>query len=331
MTEGEDFARISDQYRTELLAHCYRMLGSIHDAEDLVQETYLRAWRAYGAFEGRASLRTWLYRIATNVCLTALEHRDRRLLPSGLGAPTDNPEAALAPTPPEMFWLQPVPDTLLGARPSDPATIVADRGSFRLALIAALQCLPARQRAVLILRDVLAMPAVEVAELLGTSVPAVKSALQRARGQLDRLAPAEDEVSDEVNPDQQELLDRYVSAFETANIKALLELLTDDAVAEMPPSPSWFAGREAVTRFFAVQVLTEAGRYRLARTSANTQPAFGLYRLGADGEYHAHSVTVLTLAGDRISKISGFLDPGLFGPFGLAPTFGEQRAAEVTA
>ncbi|WP_371483254.1 sigma-70 family RNA polymerase sigma factor [Kitasatospora sp. NBC_00315] len=329
MTEREDFARVHDRYRTELLAHCYRMLGSIHDAEDLVQETYLRAWRSYETFEGRSSLRTWLYRIATNVCLTALEHRDRRLLPTGLGTPAA-PETPLVPPTPEIGWLQPAPDALLGPRHGDPATIVATRSSFRLAMIAALQFLPARQRAVLILRDVLAMPAGEVADLLGTSVPAVKSALQRARGQLERLAPAEEEVRDSVASEQRELLDRYVTAFENTDIKLLLELLTDDAVAEMPPYPSWFAGREEVARFFAAQVLVEPGRYRLAPVRANGQPAFALYRRGDDGGHHPHSITVLTLAGGRISRISGFLDPGLFGPFGLAPTYAEQVAAAAT-
>ncbi|MFJ9521754.1 sigma-70 family RNA polymerase sigma factor [Kitasatospora sp. NPDC101801] len=328
MTPGEDFARISNRYRTELLAHCYRMLGSIHDAEDLVQETYLRAWRSYHAFEGRSSLRTWLYRIATNACLTALEHRDRRQLPAGLGGPNDRPSTPLAPPVPEFGWLQPAPDALLGAPAADPAAVAAARGSLRLALIAALQCLPPRQRAVLILRDVLAMPTGEVAELLGTSVPAVKSALQRARGQLERLAPAEDDITDPVSPDQRELLDSYQLAFENADIKALLALLTDDAVAEMPPYPSWFRGRRTVARFFAAQVLTAPGLYRLTPTRANGRPAFGLYRLGPDGRHHAHSVTVLALAGDRIARISGFLDPALFRPFGLAATHDEQLTAE---
>ncbi|GAA1138844.1 sigma-70 family RNA polymerase sigma factor [Kitasatospora gansuensis] len=323
----EDFEQISDQYRTELLAHCYRMVGSIHDAEDLVQETYLRAWRSYHAFEGRSSLRTWLYRIATNTCLTALERRDRRQLPSGLAGPNERPRTPLAPALPEFPWLQPAPDALRGAPPADPAAIVAARGSLRLALIAALQCLPPRQRAVLILRDVLAMPAGEVADLLGTSVPAVKSGLQRARGQLERLAPAEDEVTDAVAPDQRELLDGYLHAFENADIKALLALLTDDAVAEMPPYPTWFRGRETVARFFASQVLTTPGQYRLTPTRANGQPAFGLYRLGPDGRHHAHSVTVLTLAGNRIARISGFLDPTLFRPFGLEPVHDPQEAA----
>ncbi|WP_435057939.1 sigma-70 family RNA polymerase sigma factor [Streptomyces sp. bgisy060] len=329
MTEKEDFTHVLSQYRTELFAHCYRMAGSIHDAEDLVQETLLRAWRSYGTFEGRASVRTWLYRIATNVCLSALEHRDRRLLPTGLGTPHADPEAPLATSMTEVPWIQPVPSALLGAPADDPAAVVVHRASCRLALIAALQWLPPRQRAVLLLRDVLAMSAGEVADLLGTSVPAVKSALQRARAQLQRLAPVEDDVTDTVTPDQQHLLERYMRAFEDTDVHALLELLTKDAVAEMPPLPCWFTGREAIVRFFGTHVLTTRGRYRLVPTSANGQPAFALYRRGSDGLHHGHSVTVLTLAGHKISRISGFLDADLLDSFGLARTYGAQRSRRV--
>ncbi|NML50993.1 sigma-70 family RNA polymerase sigma factor [Streptomyces sp. R302] len=322
MTREADFESVSDNHRTELFAHCYRMMGSVHDAEDLVQETFLRAWRSYGTFEGRSSLRTWLYRIATNVCLSALEHRDRRLLPTGLGTEYADPASPLAAALPEVPWLEPAPDLLLGVAADDPATVVAHRASCRLALVAALQWLPPRQRAVLLLRDVLAMPAGEVADLLGTSVAAVKSALQRARSQMEQLAPAEDKVTECLTPDQQHLLDRYAKAFENADVQTLLELLTQDAVAEMPPLPCWFAGRDAIVRFFATHVLTAPGRFRLVPSAANGQPAFGLYRRDADGPHHAHSVTVLTLAGHRISRISGFLDAGLLRPFGLPPTCG---------
>src|SRR5438094_496879 len=175
MPSDAEFAALAEPFRPELLAHCYRMLGSIHDAEDLVQETYLRAWRAYGSFEGRSSVRTWLYRIATNVCLTALERKRRRPLPSGLGAPADDPNAPMHWNDPEIDWLQPIPDALVVGESNDPAAIVATRDSLRLALIASLQYLPARQRAVLILRDVLAWSAADVAEILDTSVAAVKS------------------------------------------------------------------------------------------------------------------------------------------------------------
>src|SRR5438067_1761423 len=181
MAVSEEFARLTDPFRPELLAHCYRMLGSVHDAEDQVQETMIRAWRSYGEFEGRASLRTWLYRIATNACLRALENNSRRPLPSGLGGPSEYPEAPLAAARPEVPWLQPIPDVLVSAGSADPAEVVASRQSVRLALIAALQYLPARQRAALILRDVLRWRAAEVAELLGTIATAVNGMLPRPR------------------------------------------------------------------------------------------------------------------------------------------------------
>jgi RNA polymerase sigma-70 factor (ECF subfamily) len=183
MTVSEDFTSATGRFRDELLAHCYRMLGSAEEAEDLVQETYLRAWRSYAGFEGRASVRTWLYRIATNVCLTALERRGRRPLPSGLGAPSGDPETPVVAGP-EVPWLQPLPDALLAGRREDPAAVVASRAGVRLAFVAALQHLSARQRAVLILRDVLEWPAAQVADLLGTTTTAVNSGLRRARAQL---------------------------------------------------------------------------------------------------------------------------------------------------
>ncbi|MEU6747287.1 sigma-70 family RNA polymerase sigma factor [Spirillospora sp. NPDC046719] len=308
------FARLTSPYRPELLAYCYRMLGSVHDAEDLVQETYIRAWRSYEAFEGRSSLRTWLYRIATNVCLTALENRKRRPLPSGLGGPTDDPEGPLAP-PPEVTWLEPFPDHLVRG---DPATIVAARASLRLALVAALQYLPPRQRAVLILRDVLALRATEVADLLGISVAAVKSILQRARARLGQVAPSEDDTTEVTGADQRELLDRYVAAFENADVAALLGLLTEDAVLEMPPTSSWFAGRESIVRFFGARVLTVPGAIRMVATSANGQPAAAMYQRGEDGVHHLHALMVLTASGGGITRISAFRDPQLFEYFGLS-------------
>jgi RNA polymerase sigma-70 factor (ECF subfamily) len=319
--DDDAFARLTHPYRPELLAYCYRMLGSVHDAEDLVQETYLRAWRSYEAFEGRASLRTWLYRIATNVCLTALEHRKRRPLPSGLGGPADAPEGPLAP-PPEVIWLQPFPDRLVHPGSDDPATIVAARASLRLALIAALQYLPPRQRAVLILRDVLALHAAEVAELLGISVPAVKSVLQRARAQLGQVAPSEDDTTDASGAHQRELLDRYVAAFENADVTALMGLLTEDAVLEMPPTPSWFAGREAIGRFFGSRVLTVPGVFRMTATAANGQPAVAMYQRGPDGVHHVHAVMVLSISTAGITHIVAFRDPGLFELFELPWTLG---------
>ncbi|MBC6459683.1 sigma-70 family RNA polymerase sigma factor [Actinomadura sp. HBU206391] len=321
MPPSDVFARLTSPYRPELLAYCYRMLGSVHDAEDLVQETYLRAWRSYEAFEGRASLRTWLYRIATNTCLTALEHRKRRPLPSGLGGPADDPEGPLAP-PPEVTWLQPFPDRLVRASSDDPATIVAARASLRLALIAALQYLPPRQRAVLILRDVLALRAAEVAELLGISVPAVKSILQRARAQLGQVAPSEDDTTEASGARQRELLDRYVAAFENADITALMGLLTEDVVLEMPPTPTWFAGRESIGRFFGSRVLTVPGVFRMVATAANGQPAVAMYQRGPNGVHHAHAVMVLSASDAGITQIVAFRDPGLFELFELPQTLG---------
>jgi RNA polymerase sigma-70 factor (ECF subfamily) len=322
MSDSAEFVRLTDPFRRELLAHCYRMLGSIHDAEDLVQETYLRAWRSFDGFEGRSSVRTWLYRIATSACLTAIERRSRRPLPSGLVGPSDDPEAPLGPAQPGIAWLQPIPDALLAAPPDDPATMVASRGSVRLALVAALQHLPARQRAVLILRDVLAWRAVEVAELLDTTTAAVNSVLQRARAQLAQVAPAEDEVVEPTEPGHRALLDRYVAAFEEADITALTKLLRDDAVLEMPPFLTWFAGREAVGRFFAYQVLGSPGSWRMVPTNANGQPAVAAYLRGRDGVYHAHAIQVLTLTATGIARIDTFLDASLFATFGLYTTLG---------
>ena len=317
-TREEDvFARSAFPYRSELLAYCYRMLGSVHDAEDLVQETYLRAWRSYSSFEGRASMRTWLYRIATNVCLTALESRKRRPLPTGLGSPADDPEGPLAP-PAEIDWLQPFPDALLRTGSDDPATIVATRGSLRLALVAALQHLPSRQRAVLILRDVLALRAPEVADLLGISVPAVKSILQRARRHLDRAAPSEDGTTEACDARQRELLDRCVAAFENADVHALTRILTEDAVLEMPPTPSWFAGRDAIGRFLASRVLTLPGAVRMIPTAANGQPALAVYLRGPDGAYQGHAVLVLSVTAVGIEHIVAFREADLFPMFGLA-------------
>src|ERR1700748_2178978 len=206
MAVSEEFARVTDPCRPQCLAHCYRMLGSVHDAEDQVQETMIRAWRSYGDFEGRASLRTWLYRIATNACPRALEDGGRRPLPSGLGGPGEYPEAPLAPARPEVPWLQPIPDALVSAGFADPAEVVASRQSVRLALIGGLEDLPARQRAVLILRDVLGWRAAEVADLLGTTTTAVNRLLQRARARLEQAAPDEDQIHEPANHAGRELL-----------------------------------------------------------------------------------------------------------------------------
>jgi RNA polymerase sigma-70 factor, ECF subfamily len=323
MPASEDFARLADPFRGELLAHCYRMLGSVHDAEDQVQETLIRAWRSYGEFEGRASMRTWLYRIATNACLRALENRSRRPLPSGLAGPGDDPAGPLAGARPEVPWLQPIPDALVAAQASrppetaDPALVVASRESMRLALIAALQYLPARQRAVLILRDVLGWRAAEVADLLGTSTAAANSVLQRARARLEQAAPAADEMREPSDPGDRALLGRYAAAFENADINALMRLLRDDAVLEMPPQPTWFSGRERIGAFLQSRVLREPGEFRMIPTSANGQPAFAAYLRDHDGVHRAHAIQVLTLTGSRVARIVSFNDAGLVTTFGL--------------
>lgn len=318
---SEDFARLTDPLRAELLAHCYRMLGSVHEAEDQVQETLIRAWRSYGEFEGRASLRTWLYRIATNACLRALENRRRRPLPSGLGAPGQDPAAGLPPVRPEVPWLQPFPDALLGAGPADPADVTISRASLRLALIAALQYLPPRQRAVLIFRDVLGWRAAEVADLLGTTTAAVNSTLQRARAQLRLTAPTEDSIREPADRAARDLLARYAAAFETADVAALTGLLREDAVLEMPPQLTWFAGRDQVGRFLGARVLRRPGAFRLIPTTANGQPALAAYLRDRDGVLRAHGIQVLTVASSRVTRIVSFNDPGLLAIFGLPPVF----------
>jgi RNA polymerase sigma-70 factor, ECF subfamily len=319
MTEQADFAQLTGPFRTELLAHCYRMLGSVHDAEDQVQETLIRAWRSYGDFEGRASMRTWLYKIATNACLRALETRARRPLPSGLGAPGTNPDGSLATGGSEVPWLEPIPDALVPAGPADPASVVDARTGLRLALIAALQYLPARQRAVLILRDVLQWRASEVADLLGTTTTAVNGLLLRARARIEQAGPALEEISEPSETRQRALLDRYAAAFENADASALSRLLREDATFEMPPILTWFTGRGRIGRFFSSQVFRMPGDFRMLPIGANTQPGFACYLLGPDGRHHAHAVQVLTIGDAGIDHIVSFNQAELFGVFGLPP------------
>jgi RNA polymerase sigma-70 factor (ECF subfamily) len=324
-TVVEDFADLNEQFRPELIAHCYRMLGSIHDAEDLVQETYLRAWRSYNGFEGRSSLRTWLYRIATNVCLTALESRNRRPLPTDLGSESD-PHAPLVQQP-ELPWLEPVPDAVVAGQSTDPATIVASRESVRLAFIAALQHLAPRQRAVLLLRDVLKWRAGEVAELLDTSTAAVNSSLQRARAQIEQTAPTEDSVVEPTTAAQRELLDRYVAAFESYDVPAIVNLFTDDAVWEMPPYTGWYKGPENIGRLIAGNCpATGPGDMVLVPTAANGQPAFAVYMRGDDGAHRAFQLHALTVAGSRVSHVTSFFDLRLFRTFGLPDALPPQPA-----
>jgi RNA polymerase sigma-70 factor (ECF subfamily) len=316
MTVSEDFTGLTGQFRGELLAHCYRMLGSAQEAEDLVQETYLRAWRSYDGFEGRSSMRTWLYRIATNVCLTAIERRGRRPLPSGLGAPASDAEAPMAAGT-EVPWLQPLPGVLLAGDGEDPAAVVASRAGIRLAFVAALQYLSARQRAMLVLRDVLEWPAAEVADLLGTTTTAVNSGLRRARAQLAQALPAEDELAEPTEPDRRAVLDRFTAAIENADGSALAELLRADAALEMPPFLTWFTGRQAVAGFIATHFLTEPGGLRLVPVTANGERAFVVYQREPDGTYHAHAVLAVTVRATGIARIIAFQDREVLGSFGL--------------
>jgi RNA polymerase sigma-70 factor (ECF subfamily) len=311
ITSSEEFSRQAEPLRRELLVHCYRMLGSLVDAEDAVQETFLRGWRAFGRFEGRSSVRVWLYQIATNACLRAIEQRSRRALPSGLGAPSDEPYRSLELASPETTWLQPLP--------SDPADVVTGRERVRLAFVAAMQHLPARQRAVLILRDVLDLPATEVADLLDTSTTAVNSALARARAHLGRATP--EAVDDLDDPALRTLLDRYVAAFEQADLAALEQIMRDDVALEMPPFATWFAGRAAVLSFLRSRVLNRPGWFRFVATTANGQPALASYLLGDDGHYHAHALHVLHATAAGIERIVVFIDPELFATFALPRTY----------
>jgi RNA polymerase sigma-70 factor (ECF subfamily) len=316
--ESTGFTEDTEPYRRELLAHCYRLLGSYQDAEDLVQETYLRAWRSYGQFEGRSSVRTWLYQIATNGCLTELAKRGRRVLPSALGDPQPDPGADTGDAGPAVRWLQPAPDALVAPGSGDPAAIVAARAGLRLALIASLQYLPPRQRAVLVLRDVLAFPATEVAVMLGTTTVSVKSVLQRARARLKEAAPVADQITEPAEPRARALLDQYIAAFENADAGALERLLLADATIEATPLRTWFAGRETCVPFLR-GLMGSAGDWRMLATSANGQPAAAAYTRDEHGAYQPYGICVLTVTRAGIRRITSFGEPGLVTLFGFGP------------
>ncbi|MFZ2172523.1 MAG: sigma-70 family RNA polymerase sigma factor [Rhodococcus sp. (in: high G+C Gram-positive bacteria)] len=313
----EDFLALAHPYRRELLAHCYRMMGSLHDAEDQLQETLIRAWRGYAGYQQQASLRTWLYKIATNTCLTALQSRAKRPLPSGLGAPDSDPTAELVERH-EVPWLGPLPGRLIDDDASDPATIVTSRESVRLAFIAALQHLPPRQRSVLVLRDVLQWKASEVAEALDTSTTAVNSLLQRARTQLQLVNPDSDTLVEPDSAAERERLDRYVAAFENYDVDAIVALFTEDAVWEMPPFDGWYLGGEAIGRLVSTQCPANGpGDMRLLPTTANGQPAFGLYMRGEDGVHRPFQFHVLEVTNRGVSHVVSFFDVELFDTCGL--------------
>ncbi len=306
-TELQDFDALTLRYQRELLAHCYRMSGSAHEAEDLVQETFLRAWKASTDFQGRSSVRTWLYRIATNVCLTNLEGRPRRPLPTGLGAPDIGATDALDAQP-EIPWLEPIPDA---------AVQVEEKDTIRLAFVAALQLLPARQRAVLVLRDVLRWSAAEVAEALDTTTAAVNSALQRAHAQIDRARPTSDGGVDGLTPAQQQLLEQYVEAFWRKDIEGIVSLLTAEATWEMPPFTGWYAGNTTIGELIRLQCPGGSYDMPMIRTEANGQPAFGLYMRTPQGDFVPFQLQVLELDGERVRHVSAFQGGTTFARFGL--------------
>jgi RNA polymerase sigma-70 factor (ECF subfamily) len=319
------FERLTEPHRRELLVHCYRMLGSLEDAEDILQETLLRAWRKLDTFEGRASFRTWLYKIATNTSLDVLSRRRSRALPSDM-IPAADPLAPFPPPTGEPIWLGPLPDFLIDERTTvNPEARYEAHESVQLAFLAALQKLPGRQRAVLILRDVLGWKASEVAELLGSSVEAANSALQRARatmkqyhGDTIRLSTSAAETTDEQIA---LLLAKYVAAWEEADSRALVALLREDALITMPPFPLWYQGPETIRRFLDVHLFKLGANVslRLEGTRANGAPAFATYQQDAQGVYRPAAIQVITITDGMVARIDDFLtyDNRLFSQFGL--------------
>ena len=308
-----------EHYRTELTAYCYRMLGSTFETEDAVQETFLRAWRSIEGFEGRAALRSWLYRIATNVCLNMLSATQRRARPMDL-SPASSASAPLGPMLPEATWVEPMPDSKVVPAGGDPAEVAVVRESVRLAFVAALQHLPARQRAVLILREVLHWRASEVAELLGTSVASVNSALQRARATLSASNIEQGDLPEPKDADQQALLARYVDAFERYDMDSLTALLQDDVTWNMPPYELWLQTHEDIVDWCLGPGIGCRGS-RLIPTVANGSPAFGQYKPDpVNGGWQPWSLQVLEISNGAISGITFFLDTEKFFPlFGLPP------------
>ena len=296
-----------EQHRSELKAYCYRMLASPFEAEDAVQETFIRAWRGFDRFEGRSALRSWLYRIATNVCLDMLSSKERRARPMDLG-PAREPVLENLSTP-EVPWIEPIPD---------PADVAVERDTIRLAFVAALQHLPPRQRAALVLCEVLRWQASEVAELLDTSVASVNSALQRARATLAETDAAE--TTDELDDAGRALLERYVSAFERYDIDALTALIREDAKQSMPPYDLWLSGRDDIFSWWVGPGIGCKGSRVIPAGSANGSPAFGQYKPSPDGGYDPWALQVVELSGGRIGELTFFLDTdALFPLFGLPP------------
>ena len=315
-TTAESLEAQFELHRRALTAHCYRMLASPFEAEDAVQETFIRAWKAIDRFEGRAALRSWLYRIATNVCLDMLGSRERRARPMDLG-PAHEPVAENLAMLPEVTWIQPVPDALV-ASDGDPAEVAIARDSVRLAFVAALQHLPPRQRAVLLLCEVLRWQASEVAELLETSVASVNSALQRARATLGEHDTTAGAGSASLDPAERELLTRYVDAFERYDMEALTEVIHEDAIQSMPPYDLWLAGREDVFRWWFGPGIACRGSRVVPAGSANGSPAYGQYKPAPGGGYEPWALQVVELSDGKITELTFFLETEtLFPLFGL--------------
>jgi RNA polymerase sigma-70 factor (TIGR02960 family) len=316
MMDGETFRALTDPHRRELQVHCYRMLGSLQDAEDALQETLLDAWRGIGGYDGRASIRTWLYRIATNRCLSTLRAASRRPAKQWDIPGVEPPEPTRLG---EVPWLEPIPDALLDAAPPGPEARYEQAESISLAFVTALQALPPRQLAVLILRDVLGFPAKEVAGMLDTTVESVKSALKRARATLhDRRAAGHEPPPAAGSPAEDAIITRFVAAYQDADIEALVALLTGDVLVSMPPLPFEYEGRE-LAGLFLTTLFGAGRRFDLVPTRANGQPAFGAYLRGADGARHGTGLYALTLSGDRISAMVRFEN-------GVLPAFGLPRS-----
>ncbi len=319
--DRDAFGRLVEPFRRELHAHCYRMLGSYADAEDALQDALLRAWRGLPRFEGRSSLRSWLYRVATNACLRAIERAPKRVLPIDY-APAADPHDDLAEAVNEPVWLEPYPDGDLGLEGLvGPDARYEQREAVELAFIAALQHLPARQRAVLVLRDVLGFSARETAEVLETTPISVDSALQRAHKAVDERLPSQSQqqtlriLGDE---ELSRLVERYLTAWEQNDVDAMVSMLAEDARIVMPPLPSWYSGREQVGAFLRKNPLRGVRRWRMVPTSANAQPALATYVWNEQtGAFTRHSISVLTLRGDLIEEIMAFMNPELLEPFGL--------------
>lgn len=325
-TDPQAFADLTEPFRRELHIHCYRILGSVHEAEDMVQETIIKAWKRLDTYEGRASFRAWLYKIATNTCLDFLDSkRSRRLLPFH-SVPASDPLAAVLPPTPEMTWLEPLPDEWLAdSNAVDPEARYSESESISLSFLTALQILPPRQRAVLILRDVLDFAAIETSEVLELSVSSVNSLLHRARKTLAQNYQSEPLAHRPSDEKTQWLLDRYVRAWKTADVDGLIALLKWDAIIAMPPSPSWYQGRRAIATAFAANIFGTNGmftgkardRWRLLPARANGAPAFAIYQRGEKGGYQPFGLQVLELSKDTIWKITNFIDPTLPARFGF--------------